>query len=170
MKYKITAFIQGLINYDYILFGSILFLFIFLIVLAILLRRKTALSIIIVLFAFVLLFIGPIVGYIKMHEYLFKNKCELISQKRLTFSKAVVVNGTISNVSKFDFKSCEITASAHKSSTNAIKNIIFKFKPFKKMSIVEHNISKQEMRNFKIIVEPFTYLKDYNISVGAKCK
>ena len=38
------------------------------------------------------------------------------------------------------------------------------------MSIVEENILKQETRGFKIIVEPFTYAKDYNITVGAKCK
>jgi len=170
MKHQITAFIKGLINYDFILFGGIFTLFILLIVLGILLREKTVLSIVIILLAFLVLFIGPVVGYMKMHEYLFKNSCELISQKKLTFTKAVVVIGTLKNESKFDFKSCDIKASFYKVSGNSVKDYIFKFNPFKNMSIVESNISKQDTRNFKMIVEPFTYSKDYNVSVKASCK
>ena len=170
MKQKITAFLNSLITYDYILFGGIFVAFLILIILGIILRRKTILSVLIIIFAFILLFIGPIVGYIKMHEYLYRNSTKLTSQKRLTFTKAVVVHGSIENTSKFDFKSCKITASAYKVSGNVVKDTIFKFKPFKKMSIVESDILKNEIRDFKIIVEPFTYSKDYNISVGAKCK
>jgi len=170
MKHKITAFIQGLINYDYMLFGGVFILFIILIILGILLRKNTAISISIVLLAFSCLFIGPVVGYIKMHEYLFKNRIELNDQKKLTFTKAVVVLGTLKNESKFDFKSCKITASAYKVSGNVVKDYIFKFNPFKNMSIVEHNISREELRGFKIIIEPFTYSKTYNISVKADCK
>lgn len=170
MKHQITAFIKGLINYDFILFGGIFTLFILLIILGIILRRNTGLSIFIVMFAFILLFVGPVVGYKKMHEYLFKNSCEITYQKKLTFTKAVVINGTIKNESKFDFKSCKITASAYKVTGNPVKDYVFKFNPLKKMSILEHNILKQESREFKIIIEPFTYSKDYNISIGAKCK
>ena len=35
---------------------------------------------------------------------------------------------------------------------------------------LEYDIVKDELREFKIIVEPFTYTKDYNISIGASCK
>jgi hypothetical protein len=38
------------------------------------------------------------------------------------------------------------------------------------MSIVQNGIKKGETIDFKIILEPFTYSKDYNISVGADCK
>ena len=105
-----------------------------------------------------------------MHKFLFKNSTQLISQKKLNFTQAVVVKGTLKNESKFDFKMCNITASAYKVSGNAIKDKILPFNPFKKMSILEYNILKGEVREFKIIVEPFTYSKDYNISVGASCK
>ena len=94
----------------------------------------------------------------------------LISQKRLSFTPAVVVNGTLINESKFDFSSCKITASAYKSSKNIIKKYIYPLKPLKKMSIIEENILKGQTREFKIIVEPFTYSKDYNISIKASCK
>ena len=170
IKDKITAFTEGLITYDYILFGSVFTLFILFIVLAIILRKKVGLSIFLILFSFTLLILGPILGYLKMHEYLFKNSTQLISQKKLSFTPAVVVNATVTNESKFDFKSCEITASAHKVSKNVIKKYIYPLKPFKKMSILEENILKGETREFKIIVEPFTYKKDYNISIKASCK
>jgi uncharacterized membrane protein YcgQ (UPF0703/DUF1980 family) len=80
MKEKITAFIQGLISYDYILFASAFTLFILLIVASILLRRKVGLSIFVLLLSFSVLFLGPTIGYIKMHQFLFKNSVTLTSQ------------------------------------------------------------------------------------------
>ena len=170
MKLKIQNFIDGLIPYDYILFGSVLVLFVLFIVLAILLRRKMMLAIFLVLLAFATFLLGPTLGYVAMHKFLFKNHTELISQKKLHFSQAVVVKGKITNDSNFDFKSCKITASAYKVTPNKYKNYIYKLKPFQKMSIFEKGIKKGETREFKIIVEPFTYKRDYNISLGASCK
>ena len=170
MKIKIQNFIDGLIPYDYILFGSVLALFVLFIVLAILLRKKITLAIFLVLLAFATFLLGPTLGYVAMHKFLFKNHTELISQKKLNFSQAVVVKGKITNDSNFDFKSCRITASAYKVTSNKYKNYIYKLKPFKKMSISEEDIKKGETREFKIIVEPFTYKRDYNISLGANCK
>ena len=170
MKEKITTFVNGLITYDYILFGSVFGIFLLLLILAILLRNKLGLAIFILLLSFSVLILGPTLGYIKMHEYLFKNSTKLTSQKKLEFVKAIVVKGSLTNESKFDFKSCKITANVYKASKNELKNYIYQFKPLKKMSILEENISKGSTIDFKILVEPFTYSKDYNISLGAKCK
>ncbi len=170
MKAKISAFLNELIIDDYILFGSTFILFILFIILAIVLRRKIVLAIFLVLLSFGILFIAPTLGYIKMHDFLFKNSTKLLSQKKLTFTKAVVVKGLVTNESKRVFKSCEITAYAHKRSKKKFKNFIYSFKSFKKMSILEHNIGIDEMREFKIIVEPFTYSKDFNISLEARCR
>ncbi len=169
MKEKITTFLHSLIIYDYILFGSILALFVLLIVLAIVLRRKLGFAVFLVLFAFALLSLGSIFGYIEMHKYLFKNKVELISQKKLNFTPAVVVKGKITNESKFDFSTCTITAKAFKVTKNKYKNIILKLKPFQKMSIVQKELKKGQSKDFKMIMEPFTYKKEYNISVEANC-
>lgn len=84
--------------------------------------------------------------------------------------KAIVVKGTLKNESKLDFKSCKITANAYKVTGNSLKDFIYQFKPLSNMSILEDSIHKGESREFKIIIEPFTYAKDYNISIGAKCK
>ena len=170
MKEKITAFINGLITYDYILFGSVFSLFLLLIILAIVLRRRVGLSIFILLLSFIILFVGPTIGYKEMHKYLFANSITLTSQKKLTFTPAIVIKGNLKNESNFNFERCEITASVHKVSKNALKNYIYGFKTLKKMSILEDNINKGNTRTFKLIVEPFRYKRDYNISLKASCK
>ena len=170
IKEKITAFINELVTYDYILFGGVFALFLLFIILAIVLRKKVGLSIFLILLSFSILTLGPTLGYVKMHEYIFKNSTTLISQKRLSFTPAVVVRGSITNESKVDFSRCKITASIYKSSKNIIKKHIYPLKPLKKISILENNINKGQTKEFKIIVEPFTYSKDYNISIKASCK
>ncbi|MFT5836390.1 MAG: uncharacterized SAM-binding protein YcdF (DUF218 family) [Sulfurimonas sp.] len=170
MKAKITAFINELIVYDYILFGSVFVLFILFIILGILLRKKTALAILLILLSFSILIVGSTIGYLKMHEYIFKNTTELTSKKKLNFTQAVVVIGKVTNTSKRFFKTCKITASANKVSKNELKNYLYSFKTFAKMSILEQDIAIGEIREFKIIIEPFTYSKDFNVSIGANCK
>jgi len=170
MNSKITAFIDGLIIYDYILFGGAFVLFIIFIILGLVLRKKIGLAIFLILIAFSMLILTPTLGYAKMHEYLFKNTTTITKQKKLEFTEAIVINGNLVNESKYDFKSCKITANVHKVSKNEIKNYLLKFKTIQKMSIVEEDILKGETINFKMIVEPFTYKRDYNITIGANCK
>ena len=170
MSTKVSTFIDELITYDYILFGASFGLFLLLIILAIVIRKKVALAIFFILLGFGVFTLGPTLGYFKMHDYLFKNSVTLISQKKLSFSEAVVVKGTLLNESKVNFTSCKITASAYKVSDNSYKNYIYKLKPFKNMSIVEYDIKKGQSIDFKIFIEPFTYSKDYNVSLEADCR
>jgi hypothetical protein len=170
MENKITAFIDELIIYDYILFGAVIGVFFLLIIFAILLRKKSTLAMFTTLLALLVLLLGPTLGYIQMHQYLYKNSIKLVSQKKLEFVEAIVVKGTLSNESERDFESCKITANVHKVSKNSFKNYIYQFKTLKKMSILKENIPKGSTTNFKILVEPFRYSRDYNISLGANCK
>jgi len=169
MSEDFTTFLDGLISYDYILFGSVFSIFLLLTIIGIMLRRRVTLSISILLLSFTVLIIGSTFGYMKMHQYLYNNTILLTSQKHLTYTEAVVVYGVIKNSSKFDFKNCKITASVHKITGNSIKDYLFELNPFKKMSILEQDILKGQEREFKIIIEPFIYTKDYNISLGANC-
>ncbi|MFT7002801.1 MAG: hypothetical protein ACJAWW_000134 [Sulfurimonas sp.] len=170
MKSKITAFINELIPYDYVLFGSVFVLFVIFIVLGIALRRKIVLAVFLILISFSVLLLGPTLGYAKMHEILFKNSTQLLSQKKLSFTQAVVVKGKLTNESTRFFKDCKITAKAIKVSKNKLRNYLYSFKSFSRMSILETDISVGQTREFKIIIEPFNYAKDYNITIGAKCK
>ncbi|MDD2790195.1 MAG: DUF2393 domain-containing protein [Sulfurimonas sp.] len=169
MQEKTSLFLQNLIVYDYILFGAAFTFFLLFIIFAILLRRKLVLALLLILVSFSILALTPTVGYQYMHAYLFKNSLTLQSQQKLNFTQAVVVKATLSNDSKFDFKSCTITASAYKVSSNIYKNYLYPYKPFKNMSIVEEQIPRAAQREFKIIIEPFTYAGDYNISLQADC-
>lgn len=170
MKSKITAFLNDLIIYDYVLFGSAFVLFLLLVILALVLRKKIALAVFLIILAFSILILAPTLGYVQMHKYLFKNTTTLTKQKKLEFTDAIVVKGTLLNESKRNFKTCKITANVHKLSKNKYKNYLLQFKTIKKMSIIEEDILKGQVRDFKIIVEPFTYSRDYNITLGAKCK
>lgn len=105
-----------------------------------------------------------------MHEYLFKNEVNIISQKKLTYSKAVVIQAKLTNMSNIDFNLCKIYIEAYKVSGNAIKDYIYKFKPFIQMSMLKYDIQKGQSMDIKAILEPFTYSKDYNISIGADCR
>ena len=88
----------------------------------------------------------------------------------MTFTSAIVVKGSVKNESQFDFEKCRITASVHKVSKNELRNYFYTLKSLKNMSIWEEDIPKGETRTFKIIVEPFTYKRDYNISLKASCE
>jgi len=170
MTENFTTFLDGLNFYNYIFFGSIFSLFILLIILGIILRHKMLLAIFLITLSFTILILGSTLGHTKINQFLYKNNIKLISQKHLTYSNAVVVYGVIKNSSKFDFKNCKISASIYKVNNNIIKNYIYKFKPLAKMSILESNILKEHEREFKMIIEPFSYRKDYNISLGANCR
>ncbi len=170
MKAKIIAFIENLILYDYILFGGVFVLFILFIILGIILRKKIFLAVLLILLAFAILILGPTLGYQEMHKFLFKNTTTITSQKKLEFTQAIVVKGTLKNESKFNFSTCRITTKVHKVSKNEYKNYLYAFKTIQKASILEENIVKGQTINFKLFIEPFTYSKDYNLSIGAKCK
>lgn len=170
MTGAITKFINELIVYDYILFGTLFLLFVLFVALGILFRKKGAVAVLLMLFAFTQLIVGSTYGYLKMHEYLFKNETSIISHKKLNFTQAIVLYGSVKNVSARDFSSCEITATVYKNTGNEIKDYIFRFKPINKMSILTQEIVKAEQQEFKMIIEPFTYGGDYNITLGAKCR
>ena len=170
MKHKIQAFIDGLILYDYILFGASFVLFILFIILAIILRERLKTALFLVLLAFATIMLGPTLGYIEMHKFLYKNEVTLKENKRLEFAPAVVVKGAVKNLSRFDFKECVVTASLYKITKNEYKNYLLKFKPIKKQSILLKDIPKGQSKEFKMIVDPFTYKKEYGISLGADCR
>lgn len=170
MESKITTFLQELILYDYVLFGGGFILFILFITLGLILRKKMLIAIFFILLGFGTLIATPTYLYKMMHEYLFKNTTTLTQQKRLEYTDAIVLKGHIINESKLNFNACTITAAVHKKSKNKYRNYVLQFKPIKKMSILETNILRGETRYFKMIVEPFNYSKDYNITLGAFCK
>jgi hypothetical protein len=171
MKAKIAAFIDQLLIYDYLLFGTVIALFILLLLLAILLRKKTALAISLVFIAFLTLILGPTVGYLQLHKFLFSTNSRITEVKELEFSQAIVIKGELSNTSKHQFSTCKIRADLYKVSGNTYLDLLYPLNPFKKMSILQDvNLSPGQSSDFKMIVEPFTYSKEYNVSIQTECR
>ena len=170
IREKIIAFVHHLLIYDYILFGVAFTLFLLFIILAILLRNRFGIAIFCVLLGFTFLVGGPTIGYIELHKYLFKNSTKLISQKRLHFVDAILVRGSLRNESKFNFTECEVITTVYKSTSNRLKNYIYKIKPLKRSALILHDIPKGTTKKFKLFVEPFKYSKEYNLTLGASCR
>lgn len=170
MKEKLLAFLHTLTPYDFLYFGAVFLLFILLILLTLLLRRKLTLALLILLFAILDISLGPTLGYSYFHSYLYKNNITVTKAKKLHFIEAVVVEGTLKNNSKFNFKSCRLTATIYKETNNKYKNLLFRLKPLKSKTITVENIPQGGEKQFKFLIEPFRYKKDINVSVKGVCK
>lgn len=171
MKAKIIDFINHLLIYDYLLFGGIFILFLIFLVLAIALKDKMGLAIFMVLLAFGVLTVGPVIGYIKLHHYLFNNKITLYEVKALEFTEALLIKGEISNTSKRPFQECSIYAGVHKMSHNKYLDRLYPMLPFKKGSLkLKESIAPGNSTSFKLFIEPFRYTKDYNITIKGECR
>ena len=114
--------------------------------------------------------VAPTFGYSYFHDYLYKHTITLSKVKKLQFIQAVVIEGKLKNVSEFDFKSCQIHAKIVKKTGNKYKDILFRFKPITKKIITVNNIPKNADIEFKFLIEPFTYQKDFNATVSGVCK
>ena len=167
---RINTVIDNLIIQDYILFGSVFVLFLLFMILAIVFRKRKKISFFLVTSALLIFFLGPTLGYMQMHKFLFKNEVKLISEKKLEFTKAIVIKGSLKNLSDRDFSACKITATAYIKTSNEYKNYILRLKPIQKSSIVEEDIKKDQSKEFKMFVEPFVYNKEYDIGLEASCK
>lgn len=170
MKEKLLAFLHSLSVYDFIYFGAVFLIFILLILLTLLLRRRLTLALFLLLLAILDLAVGLTVGFGYFHNYLFKNSITLTKVKKLHFVEAVVIEGKLKNESKFDFKSCRLTATIYKDTHNTYKNMLLKLKPLKSESMELKNIPKGADVEFKFLIEPFRYKKDINVSVAGVCK
>lgn len=170
LKVRINTFISSLHTYDYILFGISGALFLLLLILAIILRKKTNLSLLLVLISFLILLLGPISGYLYIHSTLYKNEISQLYIKRLQFSEALVIKGKVTNLGKQSFNKCKISASTYKRPDGILEEIVYPLKPFQKKSILKiEALDINESLDFKMILEPFTYSKEYNVSVKAEC-
>jgi Protein of unknown function (DUF2393) len=171
MKAHIQNFIHSLIIYDYFLFGGIIVLFILLLIFAIILRHKIGVAIFFVVIAFGILTAGPVVGYIMLHQYLFKHTILIREVKALEFTEALLIKGDINNTSKRTFSECTLYAKVYKVSHNQYLDRVYPYIPFKKGSLtLQKTIPPGKSESFKLFVEPFRYAKDYNVTLKAECK
>jgi len=169
-KILLHNFVNSLHTYDYILFSASGVVFILLLFLAILLREKTKISLLLVLLSFTSLIAGPIFGYQYIHSKLYGYTITNIQVKELEFSEALVIKGTLTNHGTQTFSKCNIKAITYKGANNFLEEIVYPFKPFNKKSIIkQESLDINKSLDFKLILEPFTYSKEYNVSIKAEC-
>lgn len=171
MKDKITDFIHHLLIYDYLLFAGVILAFLLILILAIVLRNRLGLAVFLVLLAFVVLTVGPIVGYLQLHRVLFANTVQTEQIKKLEFTEALLIRGTITNASKRPFSECTLNAGVHKVKHNRYIDPIYPHIPFRKSALVVPGpIEPGKSVPFKLIIEPFRYTSDFNVTLKADCR
>ena len=170
MKEKLLAFLHSLTPFDFLYFGAVFLLFILLIILTLVLRKRLLLALFTLLIAILEIVFAPTIGFDYFHSWMFKNTITVTKTKKLHFVEAVVVEGKLKNESRFDFQSCSIKATIYKDTHNRFKNLIFKLKPLKSATLTIKDIPKGADGNFKFLIEPFRYKKDFSVSVEGICK
>lgn len=170
LKSLIEAFIATLHPYDYIMFAISGGLFVLILLLAIVLRKKVGFSLFLVLLAFIIIVAGPIGGYSYIHATVYKTEISELQIKKLEFSQTLVIKGQLKNLGSQSFKSCKIVAKAYKEPTNILEEYVNPLKPFQKVSILkEEPIEINDSIDFKMMLEPFTYSDEYNITMKVDC-
>lgn len=171
LKASIKALVNSFHLYDYVLIGASAGLFLLLLLLAIVLRHKTLTSLLLIIFSFIVIAVGPVIGYKFVHGTIYKHSITDMLIKPLAFSEAILIKGTLTNQGRQTFNSCQINAKAYRGADNFLEELVYPLKPFLETSIVtEDALDVNSSMDFKILLEPFTYAKEYNISVKANCQ
>ena len=169
-KSIITDFFNTLSIYDYIGFFLTIFLFTLFLILALLLRRRTKLSVSLVLIAFTFFFAGPSVAHIFVKKIIFKSYSDIVNVKKLVYSDTLLIKGSLLYSGRKDANHCLIEAFVHKNSDNALKDFVYDLKPFTSgRKTVNQLFTKGDRVDFKIVIEPFRYKGDYNITLDSGC-
>lgn len=170
LKATLQEFIASLHMYDYLLFSAAGALFILTLLLAIVLRKKPVLSLVLVLLSFIVLIALPVTGYNYVHGQLYKTELTNLTIKRLEFSEAIVIKGTVTNLGRQSFRRCRISSHAYKGASGFLEELIYPLKPFQRVSILkEEELPINHDLDFKLVMEPFTYSDEYNISIKVDC-
>ena len=171
LKFSIFNYLNHFGLYDYIAYiWLILTFFILLFLSLILIKKSIKISIMLMLFSFLLFFVGPPV--LKYFLDITTRPVEIgkINFKKLHFSNTLIIDTKIKNISKKTYSECQINAKVYKQKKEKIKNFISKLKPITHRTI----LSKQELKsgesmNRRIIFCNFAYNNDINVSINAGC-
>ncbi len=171
LKYSIFNYIDHFSIYDYMAYIWFLLLFLILLVLSILLVKKSLkISIILILFSFIYLFITPFILKYFLDKTLRPTRVSQIKYKKLHFSDTLIIDSKIENLSKKPYVFCQINTKVYKPSTSTLKNFINKLKPIKYKSIItKRELKAGETMQNQTVFYNFSYNGDINVSVSAEC-
>jgi hypothetical protein len=163
-------FFSTLSTYDYIGFFLSFFIFILFIILALLLRAHIKRSLFLVTLGFISLFIGPLFAHSVIKKSIFNSDANITQVKQLYYSDTLLIKGVMNYKGTKDANHCKVEAKLHKKGTNMIKSFVYGLKAFRSG---HHNLDKTftqgDSSPFKIVIEPFNYQGDYNITINSGC-
>jgi len=172
LKESVLNYIHHLTVYEYIAFGWVLFLFTTLLILSVMIaNKKPFFSLLLILFNFTLLSLSPILIKIFMEKTVKRAEVRILKQEYLRFGKSVIVEGTVTNKGKIDFRECEIKGKIVKIGSNSLKNLLYLLKPLKRKKIfLKKKLQKGKSLEFRLVFNDFKRSKkDYNVTVDAEC-
>lgn len=169
-KHILNEFFITLGTYDYIGFFTAFFIFILFIVLALILRRRIKRSLFFASLGFIFLFVGPVLAYKVIKNSIFSNDITVSEVKKLYYSDTLLIKGEMSYTGIKKAGHCEVKAYVYKKSDSLVKNLIYELKSYKHgVHKIDKTFTKGDVSAFKIVIEPFTYEGDYNITINAGC-
>lgn len=172
LKLSLLTYIKHFGLYDYLAFGWLIVTFLVLIILASLIaKRSSVASLLLIIFALILLVVSPLFIKMKLGETLRSTTTEISMVKKLTFSDSLIVEGMIYNTSNKDFTLCLVQTSVFKQTdAQGLKALINTLKPISNQSIfVKQNLPKEGALEFQSVFDDFRYSGDVNATLKAEC-
>lgn len=169
-KFALTNFFSTLSFYDYIGFFLSLFIFILFIMMALILRKHTKRSLLLVSFGFVALFSGPVFAHSLIKKTIFLSDTNVMQVKQLFYSDTLLIKGKLNYKGMKDANHCLVEAKLHKQGSNVVKSFVYSLKAFRSgKHKIDKLFAKGDSADFKIVIEPFNYQGDYNVTVNSGC-
>ncbi len=171
LKFSILNYINHFGIYDYIAYIWLFLTFLILISLSLLLLKKsTKLSIILLLFSFILLLAGPFVLKYFLDKTVRPVEISKLKYQKLHFSNTLIVDFTLKNISKKPYSLCQINTKVYKTSKSKLKKIINRLKPISARTILVKRILKaNKTLDNRVVFYNFIYPGNINVSVSAEC-
>ena len=172
LKLSLLTYIKHFGLYDYLAFGWLFITFLVLIILAGLIARRSSIaSLLLVIFALLLLSIAPFFIKTKLSEIVRTTTTEVTMVKKLTFSSSLIVEGNISNHSAKDFKLCLVhTSIFKKTDARGFKAYLNSLKPITNQSIlVTQDLAKEDTMEYQAVFDGFDYSGDVFATLKAEC-
>ncbi len=167
----LRLYFKYLSYYDYIGFGviGVLFLLLFILSLMLLFKRPLLGSILTIL-SFLVLPFGIYGVKILLDKSIRKSAIQIIKLKPLHYSKSLLIEAKIKNLSRIDFKTCLVRLEIVKKSNSKLKNFLYRLKPLKIKSIyLNKTIKRGSVYTLKEILDNIVYLEDSNMTAKINC-
>lgn len=171
---SLDSFLFYLNHFELVDYGAyiwFLFLaFLFLVFSIALMRRYILLGFFVLLIALSIFIAGPFTIKWFLNSSLRKNEVQIGLVKQLQFSDTLILEGNISNLSKKSFSTCRIYFGFLKQSKNRYKQIANELIPYqKRLFTIEQPILKNEIADFRVVLDNFRLQEDINISAKSEC-